>query len=90
MATAAGARSLRLDAGRIAPGALADLVALDLGHHSLAGWTEDTLAAMVSLSATPDIVRDVWVGGARRLEERAHAAEEEITARFRAVALSGI
>ncbi len=90
MATAAGARSLRLDAGRIAPGALADLVTLDLGHHSLAGWTEDTLAAMVSLSATPDIVRDVWVGGARRLEERSHAAEEEITARFRAVASSGI
>jgi formimidoylglutamate deiminase len=90
MATVAGARSLRLDAGRIAPGSLADLVALDLDHHSLAGWTDDTLAAMVTLSATPGIVRDVWVGGLRRLEDRTHSAEEEITARFEAVASAEI
>lgn len=84
MATTAGARSLRLDAGRLAPGALADMVALDLTHHSLAGWTDDTLAATVTLSATPDIVCDVWVGGVRRLEDRRHTAEDDVMAGFRA------
>jgi formimidoylglutamate deiminase len=86
MATEAGARSLRLDAGRIEPGRLADLVALDLGHHSLAGWTDDTLAATVTLSATPDIVHDVWVHGVRRLDARRHEADEEAMDRFRTVA----
>lgn len=86
MATTAGARSLRLDAGSIAEGRLADLAAIDLGHLSLAGWCDDTLADMITLSATPDIVSDVWVGGVRRLSDRRHAADDEITARFRDVA----
>lgn len=86
MATGAGARSLRLDAGRIEAGRLADLVAIDLEHHSLAGWTDESLDATVTLSATPDIVCDVWVGGAHRLEDRRHRAEDEVAERFRAVA----
>lgn len=86
MATVSGARSLRLDAGRIAPDTLADLVTLDLKHHSLAGWSDDTLAATLTLSATPDVVRDVWVGGVRRLDDRRHALEEEVVDRFRDVA----
>ncbi len=87
MATTAGARSLRLEAGAIEPGELADLVAIDLGHHSLAGWTDETLAAMITLSATPDIVRDVWVAGRRRLHDRSHEAGPDITEAFRAVAV---
>ena len=86
MATTAGARSLGLDAGAIEPGRLADLAAVDLDHISLAGWRDDTLAATIALSATPDIVRDVWVGGLRRLWDRAHEAEAEITGAFRSVA----
>ncbi len=86
MATTAGARSLRLDAGAIDAGRLADLVAVDLDHHALAGWTDETLAAMLTLSATPDVVSDVWVGGARRLEDRDHPRASEITAAFREVA----
>ncbi len=88
MATIAGARSLRLEAGEIGAGKLADLVAIDLDHVSLAGWTDDTLAAMATLSATPDIVTDVWVGGVRRLEDRRHGAEREVSERFREVAVS--
>jgi formimidoylglutamate deiminase len=86
MATSAGARALQLDAGEIGTSKLADLVAIDLRHPSLAGWRDDTLAAMVALSATPDIVRDVWVGGRQRLRDRRHQGEAEITEAFRAVA----
>ena len=86
MATRAGARSLRIDAGEIAPGKQADLVAVDLNHHALAGWRDDTLAATMTLSATPDIVRDVWVAGRCRLRDRDHEGAGEITDAFRAVA----
>lgn len=86
MATSAGARSLRLEAGEIGAGKLADLVAVDLDHPSLAGWSDDTLAAMITLSATPDIVRDAWVGGRHQLRDRRHEGEAEITAAFRTVA----
>jgi formimidoylglutamate deiminase len=89
MATTAGARALRFEAGAIAAGKLADLVAIDLDHHSLAGWTDETLAAMVTLSATPDVVRDVWVAGHRRIDDRTHEASPEITEAFRAVAAQG-
>lgn len=86
MATVSGARALALDAGRIEAGALADLVAVDLDHASLAGWTEETLAPTLVLSATPDVVSDVWVGGVRRLTDRRHEAGADVMAAFRAVA----
>ena len=86
IATAAGARSLGLEAGAIEAGQLADFVAIDLDHHSLAGWSPDTLDAMLTLSATPDVVRDVWVGGRRRLADRTHESGDEVTAAFRRVA----
>lgn len=84
--TAGGARALGIDAGRIEPGALADLVAIDLAHPSLAGWSADTLAAMLALSAPAAVVMDVWVGGRRRIEQGRHAAEAEAAAAFRRVA----
>ncbi len=86
MATSSGARSLRIDAGEIAAGRVADLVAVDLSHPSLAGWSADSLAAMITLSATPDVVSHVWVGGERRIDDRSHAREDEVAAAFRAVA----
>ena len=86
MATRAGARAIGIDAGRIEAGALADLVAIDLRHPSLAGWTPETLGAMIALSATPDVVCDAWIGGARRLEDRTHPLADEVTAAFRRVA----
>lgn len=64
IATANGARALKLDAGVIAEGALADFAVIDLDHYQLAGWTEDTLAEMIALSASaPAIVADTMVGG---------------------------
>jgi len=86
VASVGGARALRLEAGRIAPGSWADLVALDLGHPALAGWTEGTLAALVALSAPVAVVTDVWVGGARRVEAGRHVLDDVAAAAFRRVA----
>jgi 5-methylthioadenosine/S-adenosylhomocysteine deaminase len=67
MGTAAGGRTLGLDAGRIAPGAWADLVAIDLGDVSL--WPgalaggDDLLNAMVYSMVAQTAVRHSWVAG---------------------------
>ncbi|MFO0875457.1 MAG: formimidoylglutamate deiminase [Phycisphaerales bacterium] len=63
IATVDGARSLGLDAGRIAEGALADLVAIDLAHPTLEGWTPETLAASLVFGAGNAVIAGVWVGG---------------------------
>lgn len=77
MATAGGARSLRLDAGALAAGAHADFVAIDLAHPALAGWTPESLPALLALCAPADVIRDVWVGGRHVVQGRHHAMEED-------------
>lgn len=86
LATQAGTHALRLDAGRLEPGRFADFVAIDLGHPALAGWTDDSLAAMLTFSAPPDVVADVWIDGVRRLGGRRHILDDEAAAAFRQVA----
>lgn len=86
LGTESGARSLRLDAGKLDDGMLADIVAIDLDHPVLAGWTPETLPAVLAFSAAADVVTDVWVGGVRRLEDRRHRLDREAVAAFREVA----
>jgi formimidoylglutamate deiminase len=85
MATAHGARSLRLPAGRIEVGAWADFVAIDLEHRTLEGWTDDTLDAMLALCAPAAVVSDTWVGGVLRVQGGRHRLDHETSAAFRAV-----
>ncbi|GAA4885811.1 formimidoylglutamate deiminase [Saccharopolyspora cebuensis] len=68
MATAAGHRALGMPGGALAPGAPADLVALDLGSARLAG-VELTDVPAVARAAD---VRDVVVGGEHVVRDRAH------------------
>jgi formimidoylglutamate deiminase len=84
--TAGGARSLRLDTGRIEAGALADVIAVDLAHPTLAGWTPHSLAAMLALCAPSDAVTDVWVHGVRRVAGREHSLQEPAARAFARVA----
>ncbi|HET9983081.1 MAG TPA: formimidoylglutamate deiminase [Longimicrobiales bacterium] len=88
--TSAGARALGLDAGRLRAGACADLVAIDLEHPTLAGWTDDSLAATLALCAPADVVCDVWVAGVRRVDARRHALERDALEAFRRVAGRGV
>jgi formimidoylglutamate deiminase len=62
-ATVGGASSLGIDAGRIEPGLWADLVAIDLGNPSLAGWEPETLLDSVIFGATEEVVAATCVGG---------------------------
>jgi formimidoylglutamate deiminase len=86
MGTESGARSLRLETGSIDAGLLADLVAVDLEHPTLAGFTPEYLAATLALSAPAAVVSDVWVGGVRRVESRRHPLDGEAPAALRGVA----
>lgn len=61
MGTRGGARLLRIDAGDIAPGRLADLVAVDLGHPSL--HPRSNLLKNVVYAMSPQAITDVWVHG---------------------------
>ena len=63
MATRGGARSLGVPAGEIAPGRLADLVAIDLDHPSLAGVEDENVLDAWIFGAPDDTIREVCVGG---------------------------
>ena len=66
LGTRSGAEILGLEAGVIAPGTLADLVAVDLGHASLHPRTD--LLKSVVYAMSPQAVTDVWVHGRRIVE----------------------
>lgn len=61
--TRSGAEMLKLHAGLIAPGRLADLVAVDLDHASLHPRT--ALLKSVVYAMSDQAVTDVWVHGRR-------------------------
>ncbi|MBI2492850.1 MAG: amidohydrolase [Candidatus Rokubacteria bacterium] len=61
LGTRGGAELLGLEAGAIAPGMLADLVAVDLGHVSL--HPPSDLLKSVVYAMSPQAVTDVWVHG---------------------------
>ena len=63
MGTRGGAALLGIEAGDIAPGRLADLVAVDLTHPSLHPRTSPLKSVVYAMS--PQAVTDVWVHGRR-------------------------
>jgi 5-methylthioadenosine/S-adenosylhomocysteine deaminase len=68
MGTVDGARMLGLDAGAIAPGSRADLVAVDLGHPSLNPPID--LLKNVVYAMSPQAVTDVWVQGRQVVKDQ--------------------
>lgn len=75
MGTASGAEVLGLEAGAIAPGQLADLVAVDLDDASL--HPRSDLLKSVVYAMSPRAVTDVWVHGRRVVEARRLALVDE-------------
>ena len=61
--TRSGAAALGIQAGGIAPGMLADLVAIDLHHPSLDGWNPRDLLDVLFFGASSDVIAGAWVNG---------------------------
>jgi formiminoglutamate deiminase len=61
--TVNGAESLGLNAGTIAAGKLADLIAVDLDHSSMRGCDEDSILDSLILGSGNGPMDHVWVGG---------------------------
>jgi formiminoglutamate deiminase len=70
-ATGAGMAALGWDGGRLAPGALADLVAVDLRSPRMAGAAGDPVGQLV-FAATAADVTDLVVGGEWVVRDRRH------------------
>jgi formimidoylglutamate deiminase len=63
MGTRQGARALGLQTGSIAPGMSTDLVAIDLNHPSLQGWSPDDLLDTLFFGSSAAAVKQVLVQG---------------------------
>jgi cytosine/adenosine deaminase-related metal-dependent hydrolase len=80
-AAAGGAKALMRNNGRLAVGAVADLVSLDAGSPLLAGRQDDEiLDAWIFAGAR--VVDCVWSSGVKQVGGGRHHAREEVAARF--------
>ncbi|KPQ08344.1 MAG: formimidoylglutamate deiminase HutF [Rhodobacteraceae bacterium HLUCCA12] len=80
-----GAQAAGRDAGAIAPGRLADLMALDTGHIDLHGRDGDTILDSYVFAADDRAVSDVWAAGRHVVAGGQHRNRAAITAAYRAV-----
>lgn len=78
-----GARALARDAGEIAPGRLADLVAIDSDDPALCALEEGQLLDGLVFSAGPGVVTDVWSAGRHLVSGGRHHRREAIIERWR-------
>ncbi|MEO0823402.1 MAG: formimidoylglutamate deiminase, partial [Pseudomonadota bacterium] len=81
-AAGAGAAALGRDAGTIAVGRLADLVALDAEAPDTAGRSGDTLLDSFVFAAGQGLVREVWSAGRHMVRAGRHIARDILRARY--------
>lgn len=84
-ACAGGALASGRNAGAIAVGKLADLVALDADAVDLAGRTGDTLIDSFVFAGDDRMVTDVWSAGRHMVAGGRHRRHDEIVANYRRV-----
>ncbi|MEM8790744.1 MAG: formimidoylglutamate deiminase [Pseudomonadota bacterium] len=84
-----GAQAAARDAGRLAEGALADLLALDTEHPDLIGRNGDALLDSWIFGHARGAISDVWSAGRHMVRAGRHIRHEELTARYKAT-LTGL
>lgn len=82
-AASGGARACGRDAGTIAQGRLADLVAIDSGHATLCALNEAQLLDGLCFAAPDGVVTDVWAAGRHQVRGGRHVARDAIAGRYR-------
>jgi formiminoglutamate deiminase len=83
-ASAGGAQALGRECGAIREGALADLVALDREHLTLAPLAEGQLIDGWVFAADRTVVREVWSAGRHVVRDGRHIARGAVEAAYRA------
>lgn len=82
LALAGGAQACGRAIGRLAAGCRADFVVLDTGHPLLAGRSQDAWIDSWLFAGNRSLIREVWVGGARRVVDGRHLDAERVAERF--------
>ena len=78
-----GARALARDAGEIAPGRLADLMAIDSMHPTLCALRPEQLLDGLVFAAHDGVISNVWSAGRHCVREGRHIARDAVTARYK-------
>jgi formimidoylglutamate deiminase len=81
-ALAGGRRALRRDAGRLEPGAVADLVTLKAQHPALMGRSDDAILDSWIFAGGRSAVDCVWSAGAKVVADGRHFARDRVARRF--------
>ena len=81
-ATINGAHALRVKAGALAPGSLADFFTVDLRDPSIAGSSREDLLPVLVFGLDRTAIRDVAVNGRLIVRDGRHALGEEIVSLY--------
>lgn len=78
-----GAQALGRDAGEIAVGKLADVVAIDSSAASLCALRQDQLLDGLVFAAKDDVVTDVWSAGRHAVQSGRHVKRDAIVSAYK-------
>ncbi|WP_425081760.1 formimidoylglutamate deiminase [Ruegeria arenilitoris] len=84
-----GAQALGRNAGEIAEGKLADLLAIDRTHPTLCALTDDQLLDGLCFAAPDGLVTDLWSAGRHMVKQSRHVARDQIISAYRS-AIAGL
>ena len=82
-AASGGAQALDRDAGRIAVGNLADLVAIDASAVALCALEPEQILDGLVFAANDRVVTDLWSAGRHQVQGGRHVAQDQILADYR-------
>ncbi len=77
-----GAQALRRNSGKLAPGALADILTFRADHPTLAGKVDDQILDAWIFSVGNPLVDCVWSGGLKVVAGGRHVFKDQIAAQF--------